>query len=224
MDANRTELLEAFEALLEREQQDASVDSKAALGDRQTDLFTVLSELAALKNEVHLESRQFKSALDSIRQLTDTLQSERDTLTEQVKQARVDAKRMNREALKPLLSQLLDLYDRLDAGLKAAERYQPKGFALRGRRHERAMIEAMRQGQELTLRRLEQLLASYDVQPISVVDKELDPHAMRASEIDHRADIADGVVTAELRKGFQWGNEVLRTAEVKVNRRVDPRA
>ena len=38
------------------------------------DLFTLLSELTALKNEVKIESRQVKTALDEFRGLFDTLQ------------------------------------------------------------------------------------------------------------------------------------------------------
>jgi molecular chaperone GrpE len=41
---------------------------------------------------------------------------------------------------------------------------------------------------------------------------------MRAIEIENRNDVENGIVTGEIRKGFMWENEVLRLAEVKVNK------
>lgn len=217
-DAKKTMLLEAFRAALEEQMDASALESDATEPERRTDLFSLFSELAALKNEVHLEARQFKTALDRFGGVADTLAADCETWKEQLARAREDAPQLRREALKPLLLELLELRDRLEAGLHTAERYRPKRFATRGRRHEAELIKAMRNGQELTLRRLENLLVSYDVHPISVLDRELDPHTMRAAEIDHYADKKNGVVTAELRKGFYWGDTVLRTAEVKVNK------
>ncbi|MDQ2694932.1 MAG: nucleotide exchange factor GrpE, partial [Pseudomonadota bacterium] len=73
--------------------------------------------------------------------------------------------------------------------------------------------------QAMTLRRLDRILADYRVQPLEVLDRPLDPHAMRVVEVESRADRAQGVVTAELRKGFFWEDDLLRPAEVKVNKR-----
>jgi molecular chaperone GrpE len=218
-DAKKSLLLEAFRAALEEEAVTPTKEESEAAGPEQkSDLFSLFSELAALKSEVHLEARQFKTALERFGDVTDTLEAERESWKEQLARARENAEQSSREALKPLLLELLELRDRLEAGLHAAERYRPKRFASRSRRREAELIQAMRDGQELTLRRLENLLVSHDVRPIPVLDRELDPHTMRAAEIDRQTDKRNGVVTAELRKGFFWGDTVLRTAEVKVNK------
>jgi len=47
---------------------------------------------------------------------------------------------------------------------------------------------------------------------------------MRAAEIEQRSDIGNGIVTEELRKGYLWQGELLRLAEVKVNRQPEPPA
>jgi molecular chaperone GrpE len=44
---------------------------------------------------------------------------------------------------------------------------------------------------------------------------------MRVIEVESRPDLAAGFVTGELRKGFVWNDELLRPAEVKVNKRGD---
>jgi molecular chaperone GrpE len=41
---------------------------------------------------------------------------------------------------------------------------------------------------------------------------------MRAVEIDDIPDKSDGLVLEEIRKGFMINNEIVRVAEVKVNR------
>jgi len=217
-DANKAALLEAFQAALEEEAETSAPESDAAGAEQQADLFSLFSELAALKSEVHLEARQFKTALERFGGVADALEADRESWMGQLARAREDAERRSRAALKLLLLELLELRDRLEAGLHAAERYRPKRFAMRSHRHEADLIKAMRDGQELTLRRLENLLASHEVHPIAVLNRELDPHTMRAAEIDHHTDKKNGVVTAELRKGFYWGDTVLRTAEVRVNK------
>jgi molecular chaperone GrpE len=81
------------------------------------------------------------------------------------------------------------------------------------------LIQAVTQGQDISLRRLEQMLNAQQVVVLAALGQPLDPHTMRAAEVEHRAEIANGVVTEELRKGYLWQGELLRLAEVKVNRR-----
>ena len=72
----------------------------------------------------------------------------------------------------------------------------------------------------MSLRRLEELLARQQVRPMESLGKPVDPHTMKVMEVepDSRPDLASGTVTAELRKGFLWGEEVLRLAEVRAAR------
>ena len=74
------------------------------------------------------------------------------------------------------------------------------------------------------MRRLEQILGAQQVVALAALGQPLDPHAMRAAELDQRRDLANGIVTEELRKGYLWQGELLRVAEVKVNRRPEPDA
>ena len=85
-------------------------------------------------------------------------------------------------------------------------------------KRETALITAMAQGQEISLRRLDQLLNSYQVIALETCGKPLDPHTMRAAAIAQRTDLANGIVVEELRKGYRWKDELLRLAEVRVNK------
>ena len=183
----------------------------------QADLFSLFAELTALKNEVRLESRQVKTVLDEFKAVFTTLDANQKQLNEALERARTALQEQRRTLLRPLLLELLELRDRLEAGLHAVQNYRPSRLSWFHKR-DRALLAAVEQGQEISLRRLEQLLHAQHVVPLETPVRRLDPHTMRAAEIDPRDDVDNGIVTAELRKGFDWEDELLRVAEVKVNR------
>ena len=186
---------------------------------QQTDLFSLFTELAALRNEVKLESRQVKNALDLFKGTFDTLQSSHDQLTHELEHSRNEQSRQIRENTRTLLLAFLDVYDRLEAGMTTLNSYTSSWIHLCKR--ENRLIRGLQEGQAMTLRRLDKLLASYGVRPLEVLNKPLDPHCMRAVEVDSQPKVKNGIVTGELRKGFMWEEEVLRPAEVKVNKRIN---
>ncbi len=192
--------------------------------NRQTDLYSLFGALAALKNEARLESRQVKTALDEFRAVFETLQTSQAQLGGELDRARAALPEQRRAALKPVLLELVELHDRLQAGLRVLQSYRPtvlsRLFGL-GQR-ERALLQAIAQGQDISLRRLEQLLNSQQVVALSALGQPLDPHTMRAAEVEQRGDVGNGIVTEELRRGYLWQGELLRLAEVKVNRRPEP--
>jgi molecular chaperone GrpE len=189
-----------------------------ANADRSVDLYSLLQELVALKTEVKIEARQFKSSLDQFQSALNQLNSEKSYLSECLEQTRAGIEQEKDAALRALLLQLLDIRDRLFEGLKAAENYRKRGFSWCQPKREQALIEGLRNGQALTLKRLDQLLASYDVVPIPVLDQRFEPVSMRAAEVENRPDLENGRVTGELRRGYLWRDKVLRAAEVKVNK------
>ncbi|MCC8998415.1 MAG: nucleotide exchange factor GrpE [Candidatus Contendobacter sp.] len=214
-------LLDRFRAYLD--EQPETLPGEADETDRRTDLYSLFAELAALKNEVRLESRQVKTALDEFRAVFETLQTSQTQLGGELDRARNAVAEQRRATLKPVLLELVELHDRMEAGLRALQNYRP---TLWGRlcRREQALRQAVAQGQDISLRRLEQILGAQQVVALAALGQPLDPHAMRAAELDQRRDLANGIVTEELRKGYLWQGELLRLAEVKVNRRPEPDA
>ena len=212
-------LLARFSAYLD--QIDTGADSAAGAGadapeqGRTVDLFALFSELVALKHEVRLEARQFKTSLDQFREVFGPLQSSHAVLQAEVERSRAERQTVQREAQRPLLLNLLDLRDRLEAGLSGLSKPPKRRWWCKGRDK---LLATLREGQEITLRRLDRVLERRRIRPIEAVGRPLDPHAMKATEVESRPDLADGIVTAELRKGFLWEGDVLRPAEVKVNK------
>lgn len=180
--------------------------------------FSLFAELSGLKTEVKRESRQVKEALDEFRSVFATLQSDHETLSRELEQRRAAEKTLRRETLRPLLLQLLELRDRLEAGLASGT--VPKSSLLTRFCHRQdELLAALREGQRMSLRRLDRILGDYGVRPMDSLNQPHDPHTMRVVDVESRTDRAQGTVTGELRKGFYWDEELLRPAEVKVNKR-----
>jgi molecular chaperone GrpE len=195
------------------------VDDEPELAPRD-DAFSLFAELAGLKNEVKREARQVREAIDQFKSVFSTLQTSNEALNRELESRRQGEQGLRRDTLRPLLQELLELRDRMEAGLELSA---PRKRSVLGRlfRRRNQRLDALREGQGMTLRRLDRILGDYRVRPVDAVNKPLDPHIMRVVEVEVRTDQPQGVVISELRKGFFWDEELLRTAEVKVNKRGD---
>ena len=209
-------LVEQFRACLDSDADDAADEGESI------DLSTLLAEMAALKNEVRLQARQFKSALEQTQALSDALGEQNQALARDLERARAQAAEAKAQAERGLLLGLLELRDRLQAGLDAQTAWRPSPL-LRllgkllgdGQRHS----GSLREGSALTLQRLDELLASHRVRPIAALGQALDPQCMQAVGIEWAPQAAEGVVLRELRRGFQQGTVLLRSAEVIINKK-----
>ena len=98
----------------------ATVAARDAADDEARDLFSVFVEIAAARNEVRAQSRIVKDALDQFRVVFETLQSSNAALDRELRQAHERAREQTRTVLRPLLIDIIDVRDRLAAGLAAA--------------------------------------------------------------------------------------------------------
>jgi molecular chaperone GrpE len=217
----REKLLSRFVAYLDSLDHDESGAAPAAEEEsEQADLFSVFVELAGLRNEVRTQCRIVKEALDRFRSVFDTLQASHATLEEELKRARTDAHDRERTLLKPLLLDIIDVRDRLAAGLKPVVAAPPRRWFERFRpKAKRAAGEAWREGMRMTLRRVDRLLADQRIAAIEAMGRPFDPRYAAAVATVEDPKAADGIVVEEVRPGFLWQDELLRPAEVIVARR-----
>jgi molecular chaperone GrpE len=215
---NKQQLVENFRDFIENLPETPMYDVET---DEGVDVLQVFQELAELKTEVKQSSRQFKTALESFKAVFTTLEQSHDDLSKELthrRQEQVAAlEKQHKIILKPILLELLELYDRLNQGVLYSKRYQPR-WLIKFFKREKVLLSTLSEGQVMTLRRLEQVLENYGVHALEVVHQCFDPIQMRATELEQCTTLPNGVVTAELRKGFMWNEEVLRVAEVKVNK------
>lgn len=212
-EAQKKRLLEEFQSYLDQ------TDLDQAHGDTQPDLATLLGEMAGLKAEVKAESRHFKSTLDTLGAALAAIQSDNKALIDELATHQIQLQQQRSEVLRSVLLELVDVYDRLTVGFGMLQNYHPVAALFsHSKKQDVDFIESFKQGQTMTLRRFEQLLQRYHVIPIGCVGKMLDPRTMTAVEIARDTKLDNGVVIEELRKGFLFDDQVLRLAEVKVNK------
>jgi molecular chaperone GrpE len=208
----------------------ACLDEASALNagedaeDESSDLYSVLVEVAGLRNEARAQARHIKDALDQFRSVFETLQSSNAALDRELKEARVGAGEQVRTLLRPVLLDMLDVRDRLAAGLAASTPESKAPWWAFWRRKTTAAdpwregANPWREGMEMTLRRLDRALTERRVTPVTTIGRPFAASVARAVATRDDPSVADGCVIAETRAGFEWNGEVLRTAEVIVSK------
>ncbi|MBU0500106.1 MAG: nucleotide exchange factor GrpE [Gammaproteobacteria bacterium] len=214
-EASKQRLLARFSAYL-----DAVVETEPSDDAESPDLFTLLAELAALKNEVKIESRQVKEALEQFREVFAVLGRANEQLTQELDRQRGQQRTETRAGERELLLELLELRDRLQSGLTHGIAYRP-GFLARRSSVER-FVAGMNEGLAMNLRRLDETLSRRGICPIETLGRPFDPHTMRTLEVENHPQRASNEVIAEIRRGYRRDDELLRTAEVIVNKHRRP--
>ena len=181
------------------------------------DLFSVLVEMAALRSEVRTESRLVKEALEQFRGVFDSLQASQATLQRELDRARTETRDQAQSALRPLLLDVIDLRDRLVAALTLSAAARPR-WRDRLWRRDRSGVAAWQEGLRMTLRRLDQILLDRRVVATQLAGLPFDPRLARAIGTAADSAVAEGTVIKEVRAGFLWDDQVLRTAEVIVSK------
>jgi molecular chaperone GrpE len=182
-----------------------------------TDLYSLFAEMAGLRAEVRTESRLVKEALEQFRGVFETLQTSHATVRQELERARAETRDHAKAAVRPLLLDVIDLRDRL---LDAQRLGGTARTGWLGRLFGRdAMGGAARQeGLRLTLRRLDQVLLDRRVVAVRLQGQPFDPLQARAIATVADSAAPDGTVVEEVRAGFLWDDQVLRTAEVIVSK------
>ncbi len=186
------------------------------------DLFTLYKEFSVLKGEIKQESRQFKTALESFKGVFKTLEKSQETLSRELEERRQEHQneilKEREQFLKPVLSDLLEIRDKLEAATSFTKDYKSFSFMMRFFTKIKKFIEKINQGQLMTLRYIDYILSLHDVKRINVLGKSFNPKFMKVISVESKNDAPNGIVIEEIRKGFLWKESVLRVADVKVNK------
>ena len=211
-DSIKQALLSRFQAYL-----DSAETALPEPRDETTDLYSLFVEVAGLRSEVRTESRLVKEALDQFRGVFDTLQASQANLQQELDRARSATRDHADAALRPLLLDVIDLRDRLLAASTFAAAARP-GWAGRLWRRPASGDETWQEGLRMTLRRLDQVLLDRRVVPTRLVGQPFDPRRARVVGTSAESSAAGGTVLEEVRTGFLWDDQVLRTADVIVSK------
>jgi molecular chaperone GrpE len=216
-DSTKQALLERFRAYL-----DSAGSARPELpeiAEETADLYAIFVELAGLRTEVRTESRLVKDALDQFRGVFDMLRDAQATLQRELDRTQAEAREQGRTRLRPLLLDVIDVRDRLKAALVLPAAERRPWFARWRQRPPAAGGEAWQEGLRMTLRRLDQVLQDRNVVALPLVGQPFDPATARAVGTVPVGAGREGIVVEEVRSGFLWNGQVLRTAEVIVSKR-----
>jgi molecular chaperone GrpE len=187
--------------------------------EKIVDLFSLFTELIALKTEVKLSSRQTKRAIDDFKTMFDLLERDNTILHKQLNEMNIAKDELQKQALRPILNDLLDLKERLNNNIQAIIKQQNKPSFFGFNFSDTKFLASLTEGLAILERRIEQCLKANHVMAIKAIGEPLCPKYMRVHSTGCVANVGDGVVIEEYRKGFIWGEEILRLAEVKVNKK-----
>ncbi len=180
------------------------------------DLRDLFAEFAALRQEIRLQNREQARAGRELAAAAERYDAAARREERGAETLAALERRVSRTAEDRCLLETLEVRDALARGRDAAIRLRdrPRLFG-RPPRGAAGVVE----GYELALGRFDRMLSRFDVQPVQTVGRPFDGRVMHAVEARRVDRVGDGVVVEELRSGFVRRDDVLRLADVAVNRR-----
>ena len=180
------------------------------------DLRDLFAELAALRQEVRLQNREQARAGRELAAAAERYQKAARQAERGDETPTALEERVSRTAEDRCLAATLEVRDALVRGRGAAVRLRdrPRLF----RRPPRG-VAGIVEGYDLAIRRFDRMLSRFDVRRVEAMGRPFDGRVMHAVEARRVDRMGDGLVVEELRSGFVRHDDVLRLADVAVNRR-----
>jgi molecular chaperone GrpE len=198
-----------YEALSELVRRVETLDSSPGNEEEPFDLMELDRQIKRLSREVYkanmlsqTQADQTRQALDSAQQALESLNQERDKIA--------------RTARYEVIRALLPVLDGIEAGITSGA-VQVKALLPSAPDAARILV-AWLSGQRLLRERLLKLLEAEGVRPMLAVGQPFDPYKHIAVKTAQDPAKAEGLVIAEERRGYLHGDDVLRYADVVVNK------
>ena len=206
--------LDDFRQWLDAAGEDPAEHGEPDAGD--CDLRDLFAEFAALRQEIRLQNREQARAGRELAAAAERYDAAANRAGRCDETLAAFENRVSRTAEDRCLLETLEVRDALVRGRDAAIRLRdrPRLFG-RPPRGSAGVV----QGYELAISRFDRMLSRFAVRPVQSVGRPFDSRVMHAVEARRVDRIGDGVVVEELRSGFVRHDDVLRLADVAVNRR-----
>jgi molecular chaperone GrpE len=178
------------------------------------DLYALLSEFAALRQEIKLQNREQNRALRTQTDIVDAYRESLEIFKRKTADLTLLEEKIRVTCEKRTVLLFLDIRDALVRGLVySREAAGIKSFFGRTPRQAKGIAE----GYEMALRRFDRALSQLDIVYINTVNQPFDPKYMQALDRRKVPGTPPGRVVEEYSGGFLRENEVLRTAKVVVS-------
>ena len=125
------------------------------------------------------------------------------------KRSQRDLEQAHKFALERFSQELLQVWDSLELGHQAAQ-------------DEQADVQKLREGTELTLKLLSDVMSKHGIEQIDPDGETFNPEYHQAMSVQERDDVAPNTVVAVVQKGYLLNGRLLRPAMVMVSRAGSP--
>ena len=186
---------------------------------------SLLSKLAVLSEH---EQSDYQKMTTQLQGIADEILKLRQQQFQEARAVKQQAARMFVDALIEMRERMLRGAESAGAALSdtAAALRQPIWFFRKRRQDTRKRhferYKTLVEGYMINLDRLEDLFKQYEIVDIHCADKMFDPLLMKAVALDDNPALPEGTVTEVFSRGYLFGGQVYRPAEVKVVRHLNP--
>ncbi len=170
--------------------------------EAEPELEDVVPEKAADIDAESVEA-QLAKAQETIKDYWDQMMRLRAEIDNNRKRAERDVENAHKYALKNFIENLLPVIDSMEMGMAAA-------------RAENATLESIREGSEMTMTMLLQLLEKQGLETIDPRGEKFDPEKHQAMSMIEVADAESNTVVEVMQKGFTLNDRLVRPAMVVV--------
>ena len=199
------------------EQQDRSGQEKPDQGTAGAAPEGTFEEGAA---EMELDSEVAEHSAEDLARLLEQARAKADEHYEQMVRAHAELENLKKRhardlenahkfALDKFVAELLGVWDSLELGRSAAQ-------------DEGADLGKLREGTDLTLKMLGDVMAKFGVEQIDPINQRFDPEYHQAMSMQPRADVPPNTVVAVVQKGYTLNGRLVRPAMVMVSQAAGP--
>ncbi|MCB1785860.1 MAG: nucleotide exchange factor GrpE [Gammaproteobacteria bacterium] len=200
------------------EHQDRSAATQGAGGVRQDEVEEASFEDSAADMEI--DSEMAAHSAEDLSQMLEQARTKADEHYQQMIRAHAeldnlkkrharDLENAHKFALDKFVAELLGVWDSLELGHSAA---QDQG----------ADVQKLREGTELTLKMLSDVMAKFGVEQIDPLNQPFNPEFHQAMSMQPRGDVPANTVVAVVQKGYTLNGRLVRPAMVMVSQAAGP--
>ena len=179
------------------------------------DLYSLYAEFTVLRQEVRIQNREQSKAARELAKAAEFYATAADQIRRREQELTAFERQVTRATENRCLKTFLEVRDALVRGRDATAQLPalPTFF-----RKPRRQVAGLIEGYDLALRRFDRVLSGFGVHANETLGKPFDPRLMHATETRAVAGAVEGEVVTEFLSGFMRDGEVLRLADVAVNR------